>query len=205
MHPEVKRVAGVARAATGVSHLAPGRSARCRGFFRLARGSLSLLAMCSALAGCIVAGPPDYKDPTQTPPVLDLNGADPSILQIIERAPGEQITFKIKVRSEDAGDDLIALLYIDYGATTQALEANQTIAASTFDDTNREVNFAWTVPNIQRGCRQLTLLVTHTKHTSILGPTDNNDIALVTWFLNVADPDGTNVLAQCPKTAGGKP
>lgn len=209
MGAHLKHLPGQGRAATAVSHPAAPRSTRCRGFFRLACGSLSLTVMALAQVGCIVAGPPDYKDPKQTPPLLF--NADPVVGQIVAKAPGEPLPISVNVRSEDAGDSLIAALYLDYGLSTQQFQkgTDVTLPASTFDDVNRKISFTWTVPNIAAGCRPITLLVTHLQNTSILGPKNADDVALATWWLNVDDqtdaqhPNGTNTLAQCPTLAGG--
>lgn len=151
-----------------------------------------------------MAGPPAYKDPTQTPPVLD--SITPDVAQVQSSLTGGEL-FKISfvVRSEDVGDSLVAALYLD-----QKLQQGTVlpIAASTFDSP-RTVNLNWTVPTGAPGCHALTLFVTHSKNTQLGGYRDPADVALATWVLNVDDqtnaqhPDGTNTLAQCP--AGGVP
>lgn len=181
----------------------------------MARGSLGWLAMALAVPACLVAGPPDYEDPRQTPPVLDLNQAEPSINQIIgDKQPGDQIAFNLPVRSEDVGDGLTAALYLD-GLTTPELQtAGKKLPPSTFDDTSRKFIFTWTIPSIPAGCHRVTLLVTHSQHFDFFATpnyTDPSDIALATWWLNLSDevdtqhPSGTNTLESCPDPSRGAP
>lgn len=161
--------------------------------------------MTCLLPGCLQAGPPDYKDPAQTPPVLDLNSAVPSVLDVlnVDTTSGETIPFNVQVRSEDRGVDLSADLYVDYGSSAQQVEnAFATVPASTFSDTNREIRLTWTVPSsalLTPGCHQLTLLVTHATNYPVIR--NSADVALATWWLNVDDDSQSpNTLASCPTT-----
>lgn len=165
--------------------------------------------MACAVTGCLVSGPPDYQDPSQTPPVLDLNKARPSVLEVQSVKQGDSIDFNVPVRSEDRGVNLIAGLYVDYGSTYQFGTEPPPVPASTYADTNRQIVFTWTVNNVTAGCHRLTLLVTHEPNlilTNLQPPVirDPNDLALANWWMNVDDsPAGSNTLADCPPISNG--
>src|SRR5690349_20710558 len=84
---------------------------------RLACRSL-LLGFVSLFApSCIVADPPEYSSAVQRAPELDLYNASPAILKILEVTANQVVPINVPVRSEDAGEQLVALLFLDYGAT----------------------------------------------------------------------------------------
>lgn len=187
--------------------LIPASGRTFRKLLRTACGLLPGVAMTCVLPGCLQSNPPDYQSLAQTPPMLDLNSADPSLLNVldVDTTSGETIPFNIKVQSEDRGVGLIAVLYVDYGvAHVQQTETVATVPASTFSDTSRQISLNWTVPSgpvLSPGCHQLTLLVTHATNLPIR---NSADVGLATWWLNVDDqPAGTNTLAGCPTTTGG--
>lgn len=202
----MNRVPANSSGLTALSHLTAVASPRRRSFFRLARRSLVSLGMIGLLASCLQSGPPDYQDPSRTPPLLDLNGASPLVTEIQPVTTGETIPFSVRVRSEDRGVDLIAVLYLEYGLANQSPEASPVILpASTLSDTSRKIAISWTIPpSVSAGCHQITLLVTHTTNFTSGVPNNLSDIGLATWWLNVNDnPPGTNTLAGCPTATGG--
>ncbi|HEY3668570.1 MAG TPA: hypothetical protein VGL19_21370 [Polyangiaceae bacterium] len=160
-------------------------------------------------SSCIVADPPEYLDPLQTRPVLDVGQAVPGTSQVLVVHTGEKESFSIPVRSEDAGEDLRAVFFLDQGPGSPGVFQNsQTVPASTFNETGRAVTFDWTVPKLPAGCNLLTLTVAHghsfdPKHNDVLR-TDTkgaarDDAAVVNWWLNAPDP-GTpdSTLVNCP-------
>jgi len=162
---------------------------------------LALLA-----AGCIVADPPDSSDPEKTPPLLLLGQADPPVYQVKglstkDGSPPLQIN--VPVRSEDAGDQLLALLFVNWNMGLEdSAVAKVLVGPSTFDDTDRMISAVWDYTEIPtRGCTQLAMLVTHYTnydwiHSAYINP---SDVAIATWFFNVDDePLGTNPLSGCP-------
>ena len=64
-------------------------------FLGLAR--LSLLSGLSMLlaSSCIVADPPEFLDPVQTRPVLDIGQADPGTSQVLVVQTGEKVAFSV--------------------------------------------------------------------------------------------------------------
>ena len=179
-------------------------------FLGLAR--LSLLSSLSMLlaSSCIVADPPEYLDPVQTRPVLDIGQADPGTSQVLVVHAGDNVAFSVPVRSEDAGEDLRAVFFVDQGPGSAGIFQNsQSIPASTYNDTGRAVTFPWTVPtftspNPTTTCHLLTLTVAHrlsflAKQDDVLNPLKQDDAAIVNWWLNAPDPatlDST--LVNCP-------
>jgi hypothetical protein len=170
---------------------------------------LSLLSGLSMLltSSCIVADPPEYLDPVQTRPVLDIGQADPGTSQVLLVQTGEKVTFSVPVRSEDAGEDLRAVFFVDQGPGSPGIFQNsQSIPASTYNDTSRPVTFEWTVPPSPPpgpGCHLMTLTVAHRlsfdpTHDDVLNPKDQDDAAIVNWWLNVNPTTDPSTLVNCP-------
>jgi hypothetical protein len=152
---------------------------------------------CSGTA-CLISDPPTYRDPEQTPPMLITALADPPTTQIVtmDLVPELQITtkeFSVPVRSEDAGEPLVAALYKNYDPTQKSPDpAGKTtlIAASTFDDkVERRASGTLSVDGTDAtstGCRQVTLVVTH--QNNFFTQQDSSDVAQVTWWVNLVNP-----------------
>ena len=161
--------------------------------------------------GCIVADPPEYLDPVQTRPVLDIGQAVPGTSQMLVVHTGDKQSFSVPVRSEDAGEDLRAVFFVDQGpGSPGAFQNSQTIPASTYNETApRAITYDWPVPRMDPGCHLLTLTVAHghsfdPNHNDVLR-TDTtgaakDDAAIVIWWLSVP-PDATtpdSQLVKCP-------
>ena len=165
---------------------------------------------------CIVADPPEYRAPGQTRPVLNVYGAVPTATQVLEVStmpPKTATTLTVQVRSEDAGEPLRAVLFLDY-QVMENLDPNNfqpgektlislTIPASTYSNTGRVFEYPW-LPSTTSGCHFLSLIVAH--HNSFLQSSDevhlnprfaNDDAAIVTWTVNVNPPDDGS-LPNCP-------
>jgi hypothetical protein len=164
----------------------------------------ALLAVCVAETGCLSAGPPDYKDPTQTRPFLLTEEAEPPVGIQTGITSGEQIEITVPVKSEDRGDPLQGVLYTNFdveGSNPIDVSA-QPIAPSTFDDPNvRAYSYTWTVPGVAPSpkCIKLTLVVSHKSNFVGDHPSNFADVALATWWFDV-DDDGTNAIKSCPQT-----
>jgi len=197
------------RSATRLSGPALVRAAS-RPFVGLAR--LSLVAACLlTLPGCLVDDPPPFPESKQTPPRLDYHNALPLLDQIIVAHSGDDLPFSIPVASEDAGDGLSALLFMDYsGGRASPIVPGESIPPSTLDETNRmPVTLDWVVPKnvYSPGCHRLTLRVTHISNidTNIYpGVRDPADLAEAYWWLNLdADPAPGKMLVDCPLASRG--
>lgn len=174
----------------------------------LARESLICVVYMFAASGCLVAEPPEYQAPAQTPPILDLFRADPPLRQVLARPYDEPINFNVPVRSEDAGDPLLATVHLDWGFPEAAPQnENIEISASTFDDQTRVITFDWEAKQqVSEGCHQLTLLVFHKSNLDFARQRslDTDDQAIATWWLNVLGPNNTvpRTLQNCPPVSG---
>lgn len=179
---------------------------------RLARWSLGALATMFVSTGCIVADPPEYRSAVQTRPLLEVYKASPATTDIVvwsqASAPmGAGITFTIPVRSEDAGEDLSAVSFIDYGTgrTARPYQASR-YPASTYDQT-RNIEFKWLPTTTSTdGCHVFTIIVAHessfkNQDTNQLIPERaGDDAAIVSWWTNINPPNSDfNTLRDCPQ------
>jgi hypothetical protein len=160
----------------------------------------ALLAFCTG--GCLVSDPPQNEERTQTAPVLDALGAVPPPTQILNLTSGETRAFSVDVRSEDDGEDLWAMLHLNYGIASRTLQTGGVLAPSTFDHV-RTIQLSWRVPDTTTvpgitGCNQITLVVAHESDvnpfTGIL--ISDEGAASITWWANINDSDDT--LDDCP-------
>ena len=182
-----------------------------QGAFRaLARLSLVLAAF--SMTACIIEDPPPYTQPQQTPPRLDLRKAVPLVDQIIVASRNDRIPFNVPVASEDAGDDLIAHLLLNYqgegGLPIQV--GSRRLPAATLDEVNREIEIEWTIdPSVQAGCQRLTLLVSHRLNfdpEKFAEVVDKSDVALAVWWANINPTAGSaDTLMGCPLATVGGP
>jgi len=165
---------------------------------------------------CIVADPPEYKTPGRTRPVLNAFKAVPETTKVLVVYTGKVATsFSVPVRSEDAGEDLRALFYLDYEVQPGDMNRgesplnSQKITASTYANTSREATYPWlpTKQSVSAGCHFVTLIVAH--RSSFQSSDENHldaskaveDAALLTWTVNVDPPsDGVNTLLNCPSS-----
>ena len=192
---------------------APAAARGIRVVLRLARRSLGLLSIMLVAESCIVAEPPEYRAPGQTRPVLNVYSAVPTATRalVVYTEPDNrgETEFTIQVRSEDAGESLRALFFLDYqmrkGGPEQPGEQrlnSQTIPASTYDYLGRVVRFTWT-PLTTDGCHFMSLIVAH--ESSFLDSNNDrldprkadDDAAIVTWTVSV-NPKVDGTLENCP-------
>lgn len=179
---------------------------RSHGPWNVVPGPAWLFAAVVSTAGCVVANPPDVQLPTKTPPVLNYVNAQPLITQIVQvpvELSATQLPFTVRVRSEDLGDSLAVLPYLDYNAPTQAVAGQTTfVDPSSFDDDQRVISVTLSKSSLSLGCRQFTLLVTHTDNL-VHGLKDDADKAIITWWLDVHSSSSTPAtLESCPRSAG---
>jgi hypothetical protein len=203
------RVAPFSRSTTRLSR--PGAPAwgRCRGFWGLAR--LSLLAvLLSMLSGCLVDDPPPYVAPQQTAPRLDYTEASPGLDQLLIASHPDLIRFEMPFTSEDAGEQLYAVLWLDYDGVEGEQLNSGFFPPSTLADTSRRVlSLPWKVQErIVPGCHRFTLRVTHVGNTGTSTKVfDKKDLAEAYWFANInVTAENANSLVNCPQAStGGTP
>lgn len=158
--------------------------------------------------GCLVAEPSDYEEPRRTPPFLDLYAAKPFVGEVIaidrtDADMNDRIDFKIPVRSDDQGENLFWVLYLDRTFTGELAVEDAEVPASTIDDTTRYVQYPWPADNrYSKGCHTLSFVVAHkSSWSNDAQPTllDPNDAAVGTWWINIdPGPADSNTLTRCP-------
>jgi hypothetical protein len=166
-------------------------------------------ALASSLTtGCIIPEAPEYGAARQTPVFVDESTVfpNPHSLQHYQNLPGYEADFRVSVRSEDAGEELISALYVDYKHQNGFLVEHKNGKPETFD---KERVISWTL-DFQDGrfettpaCHIFTLNVFHASGWDF----DNNrqigtppDMASVSWFASFND-NGSALLSQCPDSS----
>ena len=159
---------------------------------------LSLLLAFVAPVSCVVSDPAEYGVAKQTPPFLDANKASPSVLLTRPLASGEKLLVNVPVRSEDAGEELRAVLFLDRNLAKQQLLDVREVPPGKLEDTGRSISASAVIPDVV-GCHSVCLVVTHKSNLNedTKEPIRSDDAAVLTWWVNV-DDDGTNLLGDCP-------
>jgi hypothetical protein len=160
-----------------------------------------------SLSGCIVADPPQYEEPKRTPPILDLDHAEPSPywIVVVEKKDGADLLVKVPLRSDDQGEKLWFAAHVDYKGN-DVLLVSLPIPPSTLDRPPREISASLDFDGrVMPGCHQLTLLVAHESSWDFvkgqpLPEAPDDDLAVATWRMNVS-PNPTDdpfTLENCP-------
>ena len=179
---------------------------------RSSHTSSGIVVLTMATAGCIYQEPPDWQAPERTRP--QLSDPVPSPMQIfpvsnpsVDRSKGtSSLAIRVLERSEDNGDGIRAITFINYNGNTKDPSSNvefQNIRE--FDPATYEVEkrltLEWRVPIGPAECIPLTLIVTHASNVDESlnhFPIDNSDVASITWWLSVNNPGVTDI--NCPVT-----
>ncbi|HVR21418.1 MAG TPA: hypothetical protein VMS65_17010 [Polyangiaceae bacterium] len=168
---------------------------------RLVVGSTSLAT------GCLVAEAPEYGPAQQRPPVVGWENVKPSPyeLQTIDETLGS-LDIRVPVRSEDAGDPLQGVLWVDYGNVSSRKRFDEKqVPASSFDDLERAYSTTWIWDErVKKECgHTLTLLLMHRSNYDDDKDIPNEnvewDVASVTWQMNVF-PKELGIIQVCPST-----
>jgi hypothetical protein len=163
-------------------------------------------------SACLVDDPPAYVAPKQTPPRLDYRSAEPRLDEVYVARVSDNLTFRMPVVSEDAGDTLFGIMLLDYASGIDAGIGRVRLPPSTLDDTTRVFQIDWQVSKlVAPGCHRFTLRATHELNLDVLNIPklfDPTDSAEAYWWVNVVDPDpdnatDSNMLVDCPGASGG--
>jgi hypothetical protein len=163
-------------------------------------------------SGCLVPEPPTYDPRSPTAPVLDTFSANPTNLfpTTLTTSQVNGFQFKVPYRSEDAGEEVWAGLYVDWGTNTSPIPNNyRRYEPSTYDDADREISIS-IKGSLTPGCHTLSLFVTHMRNTLVDDAGElylnedaaKDDLGVATWFFNI-DPPATDptTLPRCPARA----
>jgi hypothetical protein len=169
---------------------------------RLAWVSLELVFMCS-LTSCVLTEP-DFREPTRTRP--QVRAISPATTEIRPQSKSDSdsfnpVKFNLELRSEDAGQDVSAVLLRNYGrpspvGSPYAQDVGATsIPAGTLSEGWRPFTLQWlpTLVNDTHECHSITVLVTHErfgKQPYEECPKDLSDSATLTWFFPICDTLG---------------
>lgn len=178
----------------------PTREARHAG---MARRSLFGLVMSFAALGCLYPDPAEYNQAAQTKP--HLYSPVPPTTEILAVNSGETVRITVRLESEDAGDDVTLMLYLNYlvpGRVARRQDNMRKVPPGTSDEP-RTVFLDWTVPERVGGsCEQLSLVVTH---QSNLGdsylPEDPDDVSVLTWWVSINNSQVP--ISDCPGAPAG--
>jgi hypothetical protein len=180
---------------------------------RLSRG-VGCAGVALACAGCLVSDPPEYEEPSLTPPFLDMVQATPLASRIIVRDRADPlIKFDVPFRSEDAGQPIWFALHRNYpfDPSNSLLVGSISLPPGTFDETDRSIRFDWTISSLEAGCYQLTLLVSHESTWDFFERRPHltrgiGDTAMATWWLNFEPPNNNpGTLENCPTLSEVEP
>jgi hypothetical protein len=154
--------------------------------------------------GCLIAEAPTYGAPRRTVPVIDDLSVTPPPSLFLYIQAGARQEFNMTVRSEDAGESLIAAWVVDYGHPMRAIPLGATQEVPPRPADQPKTLTPYFVPNglVTKGCHSLTLLVMH--HSSYNDVTRSpyedvadDDVAAITWFIDVETMGGGEPV-PCP-------
>ncbi|RYZ06243.1 MAG: hypothetical protein EOO73_16375 [Myxococcales bacterium] len=147
------------------------------------------------LTGCLIDDPPPFAQPKRTPPRLEYHRARPPLDQVIVASTPDQLKFSIPVASEDAGEGLVSLLYVDEQFTNF-----KALPPSTLDDPReRLVLFTYTVPKLQGVCHKFKIRVGHASNLpdGDSAPLDSDDLAEAYWLAYLNLPSDQSGAPDC--------
>ena len=98
-------------------------------------------------------------------------------------------------------EELRALLWLDKGVIGKKTLLNfREIPPGKLEDDKRSIDIP---ADIQvAGCHSMSLVVTHRSNLDNNEPVNDDDTAILTWWLNV-DDEGQALLGDCPTLGGG--
>jgi hypothetical protein len=151
---------------------------------------------------CLFPAPPDYREPSKTRP--SLWGPIPAATEIQSVSSGELFNISVNVSSEDDGEGLGALFFLNYLVGTQRNTGfNWTTVEPGTQLQERHISMTWQIPEWPSPgtCEQLTLVVSHLSNFVNGLPVNDADVDVVTWWLNINDSQST--ISECAKRSGG--
>ena len=202
-------------ALSGFCRVAAERFRPITGLARRSQGKVGMLlglALGSSLSttGCLVADAPTYGPPQKIPPVVKFDAVVPPPNKQLVKMDSSPQSLDVPFRSEDAGDTLTGVLWLDCCEEPRAKDlARLEFPGSSFDK-QRVFRMDWQPDErVAEGCHALSLLLMHaesfdtTTGTNLPKEGAWGDVAVVTWWVNYL-PDVPAVAVNCP-TSGIAP
>ncbi len=108
------------------------------------------------------------------------------------------------LRSEDAGEELLAQVFVDRGVPQKENPRGfREIAPGRLDDGERPIDIPVDVVVTDPDCHSLTMVVTHKSNLDEKNqPKKDDDTAVLTWWVNVDDDEGKTLMGECPSSGG---
>ena len=174
----------------------------------------SLLVVTVTLLGnpsCLLTTTTEFPEPVPSPPFADGNtalatpqgGSGVPITRILRVDDDtEQVTLSADVQSDDVGRKLQARAFINYNISAvqvppyDHVSGGDALPASTFDDVRR-INASFKLDRLEDGCYQVALVITHEFDNENFVPTNQDDTAILIWWMIKGDPASTS-FSQCP-------
>lgn len=155
----------------------------------------SLLASCGltvvGLLGCLDPAP-SYEERALIPPFVIVPSVKPDVDEIVRLATNKSLQIRVPFRSEDLDEPLTAAF-----AVNDAFQGSDELGPSSFDDDTRAVEFTLR-PELEAGCYQLTMVLTHTDNLAQgIDVYDESMAAYLYWWLELFDPR-VGAAAVCP-------
>jgi hypothetical protein len=189
----------------------------------VARTSLACVFVLASATSCLITESPSFEPVKRSRPQL-LESTTPTT-QVFKVVRGDNsafdpnpATFFADVISEDAGDDLSAVLLIDYGVGDggelsppwKDVSVGDAVTPGTLQDGRRPISISWT-RLLQRkpGCHTVTMLVTHQhrqQNPDFYCPKDPDDFDTLTWLAVICETSSGSEpdcdLSNCPLNDG---
>lgn len=171
----------------------------------------SLLLMCIVLFGnpsCLLTSVAEFPEPVASPPFVNANtavatphgGVGVPVTRLIRVSSATQdLILSAEVRSDDAGRLLRSRAFINYktgDANFDYVFGGEAIAPGTFEEV-RNISASFDPRRLQDGCYQVALIITHEFDEKALIPINQDDTAIVVWWMLKGDPAAVR-MSQCP-------
>lgn len=169
----------------------------------LVRSSQLLAPVVAALSvtGCLIEEPPTW-DSKPTPPVI--GDFTPTTGKILVIDLGQQQRFTFSETSEDQGQALRVVWYLNYGIADQESYLNNKDYPAGDSSQAKNIEIDWAFASIM--CVPFTAMMTHAGNVgndNFHRPIDLSDAAFVTWIVKVKDKSDTNPdISTCPTNLG---
>jgi hypothetical protein len=174
-------------------------------------GSLAPLGLLGLTSACVL-GEPDFTPPARTrPELIAFSHPTTELIKLVkpDASNFDPVEFVAVAFSEDAGDDLKAVLLENYGvpdpmALGQPYErvADQQTVQPQAAGVAKDVSLSWS-PFIRNGthdCKSVTMVLTHQLFDNAPYadcPADGNDAATLTWFVALCENLGDCTFEDC--------